>query len=250
MRIPALELRSITRRWPGKETVFSNLSLSVTRGTIVSLLGPSGCGKSTLLRTAASLDSLETGNIIVHGKTVYSPSPERQLILQDDRQLFPWLDISSNISFPLRRRGIENPGETEKLLKMAGLADSGSLYPAQLSGGMKQRAVLARALAANPEILLLDEPFGALDSEIRSRLHRILLDIHREKNLTILLVTHDVNEALFLSDTIVYMNTSGILSIPEPNPLGENRNMESDKFFQETLNMRKHYELLLNTVDN
>ncbi|MCD6342721.1 MAG: ABC transporter ATP-binding protein, partial [Spirochaetaceae bacterium] len=110
---------------------------------------------------------------------------------------------------------------------------------------MKQRAVLARSLAAEPEILLLDEPYGALDSEIRKRLHRVLLDIHRKRKLTILLVTHDVNEALILADTIIYMDSSGKLSQPEVNPLGDERNMENPQFFQATMKMRKRYGLLI-----
>ncbi|RKX74774.1 MAG: ABC transporter ATP-binding protein [Spirochaetes bacterium] len=238
----ALEMKDITRRWPGGEPVFSNLYLSIPRGSICCLLGPSGCGKSTLLRCAASLDTVETGETLVSGEAVSTPSPERQLILQDDRQLFPWLNISENILFPVRR---STAGSAEGLLEMVGLADSGSLYPSQLSGGMKQRAVLARSLAAEPEILLLDEPFGALDSEIRKRLHRVLLDIHRKRKLTILLVTHDVNEALILADTIIYMDSSGKLSQPEVNPLGDERNMENPQFFQATMKMRKRYGLLI-----
>ncbi len=241
----ALELKNITRRWPGGEPVFSNLNLSVPRGSICCLLGPSGCGKSTLLRCAASLDTMETGEILFSGKVVTAPSPERQLILQDDRQLFPWLNILENVLFPVRR---SNSGNTDGLLEMVGLADSGNLYPSQLSGGMKQRAVLARSLAAEPEILLLDEPFGALDSEIRKRLHRVLLDIHRKRKLTILLVTHDVNEALILADTIIYMDSSGKLSQPEVNPLGDKRNMDNPQFFKATMKMRKRYELLIGNL--
>ncbi|MCK5736081.1 MAG: ABC transporter ATP-binding protein [Spirochaetaceae bacterium] len=246
----ALEMRNITRRWPGGEPVFKNLSLTVSRGSICCLLGPSGCGKSTLLRCAASLDPVETGETLVDGKTVEGPSRERQLILQDDRQLFPWMTIIENVSFPVRLGDVGNSGGTKKLLNMVGLADSENLYPSQLSGGMKQRAVLARALAAEPELLLLDEPFGALDSEIRKRLHGVILNIHQEKKLTILLVTHDVSEALVLSDTIVYMNSNGELSSPETNPLGYSRDMENPLFFQETLRMRRRYESLLDSVNN
>jgi len=238
----ALELKNITRRWPGGEPVFSKLDLSIPRGSICCLLGPSGCGKSTLLRCAASLDTIEAGETLVGGEIVTTPSPERQLILQDDRQLFPWLNISENILFPVCRN---ITGSAEGLLEMVGLADSGSLYPSQLSGGMKQRAVLARALAAEPDILLLDEPFGALDSEIRKRLHRVLLDIHQKRKLTILLVTHDVNEALILADTIVYMGSSGKLSQPEDNPLDDKRNMENPQFFQATMMIRKRYGFLM-----
>lgn len=248
---PALELNNLTRRWSGREPVFSGLSLSVSRGEITCLLGPSGCGKSTLLRCAASLDTVESGHISVNGEIMTEPSPGRQLVLQDDRQLLPWLNVNDNVSFPLRMGKACNKvaADTEGLLGLVGLADAGSLYPAQLSGGMKQRAVLARALAAEPGILLLDEPFAALDSEIRKRLHGILKDIHREKGLTILMVTHDVTEALILADTIVYMNSRGILSPSEKNPLGNKRDTESGDFFLETIRVRRRYESLLDSID-
>ncbi len=242
----ALELRNISRRWPGREAVFSNLNLSVLRGSISCLLGPSGCGKSTLLRCAASLDTVEAGEVLVGKKVVTAPSPERQLILQDDWQLFPWLTISENVLFPVRR---SISGSSDGLLEMVGLSDSGNLYPSQLSGGMKQRAVLARALAAEPEILLLDEPFGALDSEISKRLHEVLLDIHQRRKLTVLLVTHDINEALILADVIIYMDSSGNLSPAEVNPPGDRRNMENPRFFNATMKIRKRYELLIDAID-
>ncbi len=248
---PALELRKLTRRWPGRESVFSGLSLSVSRGKITCLLGPSGCGKSTLLRCAASLDTVESGQIFIDGEPVTEPSPGRQLILQDDRQLLPWLSVKDNVSFPVRMGSACGTGiaDSEELLSLVGLADAGSLFPAQLSGGMKQRAVLARALAAEPGILLLDEPFAALDSEIRKRLHVVLKDIHREKNLTILLVTHDVAEALILADTIIYMDSQGLLSPPEENPLRNKRDAESNDFFRETVRMRRRYESLVDAVN-
>ncbi len=256
----ALELKGITRRWPGGEPVFSDLSLSVPRGSICCLLGPSGCGKSTLLRCAASLDPVESGETYINGDIVNAPSVERQLILQDDRQLFPWMSVVDNVSFPMRlgaARRIDGKStwDSEELLGMVGMKGSSTLYPSQLSGGMKQRVVLARALAAGPEIMLLDEPFGALDSEIRKRLHGVLLEIHSKKGLTILLVTHDVSEALILADTIIYMNYKGGLSPAEANPLDKQninniRDMENPDFYKETLRIRRRYESLLESVDN
>ncbi len=249
--IPALEARNIARRWPGGKLVFSNLSLKVAHGELSCLLGPSGCGKSTFLRCAASIDPVESGQICIDGEAFSTPSPERQLILQDDNQLLPWLDVRDNVSFPVRmgKAGVRAGIETEALLELVGLPGSGVLYPAQLSGGMKQRAVLARALAADPEILLLDEPFAALDSEIRKRLHSVLKKVHREKGLTTILVTHDVSEALILADTITYMDSHGVLSPPEQNPLGVNRDSDSIEFFNETRRMRRRYESLVDAVD-
>ncbi len=239
-------LEGLTRCWPEKPPVFSGLNLTVEPGSLTCLLGPSGCGKSTLLRCAASLDTPEQGRILIDGAEVYSPSADRQLILQDDNQLLPWLNVADNIDFPRRMGAAGSEGaDADFLLSLVGLPNAGSLYPVQLSGGMRQRAVLARALAANPRYLLLDEPFAALDAEIRSRLHRVLAEIRSGRDLTILLVTHDVGEALVLADRIVYMNAKGELSPPEKNPLGPERDSESPDFFREMIRMRRRYELLL-----
>jgi NitT/TauT family transport system ATP-binding protein len=244
-------LENLTRRWPGNDPVFSDLNLEVTPGFCTCLLGPSGCGKSTLLRCAASLDVPEKGRILIDGEEAAEPSPDRQLILQDDSQLLPWLSVEDNVLFP-RRMGIAGGiggFEARSLLELVGLPDAGSLYPVQLSGGMRQRAVLARALAADPRYLLLDEPFAALDAEIRSRLHRVLTGILGRRNLTVLLVTHDVGEALMLADRLVYMDANGSLSRPEPNPLGQERNPEDPQFFSQTIRMRRRYESLVEAVD-
>lgn len=249
--VPALEAVNLTRRWPGGPPVFSGLTLSVNRGEICCLLGPSGCGKSTFLRCAASLDPIETGKIVINGVNEFRPSPRRQLILQDDRQLLPWLNVEENISFPIRmgRAAIDTLYDTNALLDLVGMNGTGDKFPAQLSGGMKQRVVLARALAAEPKILLLDEPFAALDSEIRRRLQAVIKRIHQSSQLTIILVTHDISEALILADTIIYMNIRGELSSPESNPLDSNRNPESMRFFSEMNRMRRRYETLVDSID-
>ena len=243
-------LEGLARRWPGKPPVFTGLDLAVEHGLFTCLLGPSGCGKSTLLRCAASLDPPEAGRILIDGREVREPSPDRQLILQDDNQLLPWLTVEDNVLFPRRMGAVPGAGkpcvtDARALLSLVGLPDAGKLHPAQLSGGMRQRAVLARALAAEPRFLLLDEPFAALDAEIRGRLHRVLTDIRRGRNVTVLLVTHDVGEALVLADRLVYMDAGGKLGPPENNPLGQERNPESPEFFQEMIRMRRRYESLV-----
>jgi len=247
----ALELRNAARRWPGGEPVFRNMHLRVLRGQVTVLLGPSGCGKSTLLRCAASLDPMEEGTIEVDGRQVHRPSPERQLILQDDRQLLPWLTVAGNIAFPARMigRGRSDRSSVDRLLELVGLPGSADAFPARLSGGMRQRAVLARALAAEPSILLLDEPFGALDSDTRRKLHDALLQVHRARDLAILLVTHDVAEALVLADTLVFMDRFGALSPREENPLPEPRRTDSLEFFRASNGLRRRYESLVDPID-
>ena len=220
--VAALELRDATRSWPGRPPVFAGLNLTVPGDAVTVLLGPSGCGKSTLLRCAASLDALDSGEVLVQGRRASAPSADRQLIFQDDMQLLPWLTAAENIAFPAKVMEGRSPNP-ESLLALVGLPDAGGLYPAQLSGGMRQRVVLARALAAGPRILLLDEPFAALDAAIRSRLQVLLLTLRKRAGAAMLLVTHDVTEALVLADRIVFMDASGNLAEPEANPLGPDR---------------------------
>ena len=244
-----LELGNITRQRNGYPPVFENLNLSVRQGELLCLLGPSGCGKTTLLRAAASLDEIQSGEIRVNGTRVSGPSPDRLLILQDQAQLFPWLTAIENVAFPLmhskisvrKKSALKTAG---KLLENVGLEAAATLFPAQLSGGMRQRVVLARTVAVNPRILLLDEPFGALDTDTRIRLHTLLLTIHRSRPFSILMVTHDVNEALFLADRIVLMNSYGKLGPVEPNPAGNPRDGESFEFFQAASALRKRFSSL------
>ena len=228
----SLDLEGVSRSWPGRDAVFSDLSLAARPSEITVLLGPSGCGKSTLLRCAASLDTPETGRILVNGNPVTEPAPDRQLILQGDNQLLPWLTVLDNVAFPIRSRMNNRIPEPAELLSLVGLPDAASLYPAQLSGGMRQRVVLARALAANPGILLLDEPFAALDNAIRTHLQILLRKIHRTEGITMLLVTHDISEALVLADTLIFMNSAGVTGSPEANPLGNDRDVDHPGFFR------------------
>jgi ABC-type nitrate/sulfonate/bicarbonate transport system ATPase subunit len=185
-----------------------DVSLTVQPGTFVSLVGPSGCGKSTLLRLVAGLETPDGGDIKVGGRGVTTPGLDRGMVHQDHR-LFPWLTVERNILLSLRNL----PGSLARksaiardLIGLVGLTGFEHAQPHQLSGGMSQRAAIARALAPRPEILLLDEPFGALDSLTRTRLQTEFLRIWRHEGITMVMVTHDVEEAVFLSDQIVVID--------------------------------------------
>jgi len=181
-------------------------SLSVSAGELVSLVGPSGCGKSTLLRLLAGLDLCTSGELWAGAERIEGPSAQRGLVFQDPN-LFPWLTVRKNIQSGLVARGVlrEKRHEVEDLLRLVGLEPFANAYPHQLSGGMAQRAALARALVNHPRVLLLDEPLGALDAFTRMRMQDEVLRLWRARGTTMLLVTHDIDEAIYMSDRIVIM---------------------------------------------
>ena len=184
--------------------VLEKISMTVNKGEIAVLLGPSGCGKSTLLRIVAGLEHADDGEVIVNGESVKNPDRSRGMVFQSYTS-FPWLTTHENILFGLnltRKSNQEKKEISEKYIKLVGLEGFENNYPSQLSGGMKQRVALARTLAVNPDILLLDEPFGALDSQTRLLMHELLLDIWERDHKTVLFVTHDIEEAIFLADDI------------------------------------------------
>jgi ABC-type nitrate/sulfonate/bicarbonate transport system ATPase subunit len=188
--------------------VLRDVSLSVRRGSFVSLVGPSGCGKSTLLRLIAGLETADAGEISVADRKVRRPGLDRGMVFQDHR-LFPWLTVERNILLSLRNApygDAKKRGIVRDLIALVGLTGFEHAHPHQLSGGMSQRAAIARALAPRPDILLLDEPFGALDQLTRARLQNEFLRIWRHEGTTMLMVTHDVEEALFLSDQVVVID--------------------------------------------
>jgi NitT/TauT family transport system ATP-binding protein/sulfonate transport system ATP-binding protein len=181
----------------------------VNTGEFLVLLGPSGCGKSTILRIVAGLEKPTTGQVYVNALRVDEPGPDRGLVFQSYTS-FPWLTVSENIAFGLRLRGVEDKARrrsVDRYLQATGLQDFCDRYPEELSGGMKQRVAIARTLANEPEVLLMDEPFGALDAETRWQMQELLLRVWRETGLTVLFVTHDIEEALFLADRI-YVSTA------------------------------------------
>nr|WP_145548728.1 ABC transporter ATP-binding protein [Variovorax boronicumulans] len=188
--------------------VLQHASFDVAPGAFVSIVGPSGCGKSTLLRLIAGLDPTYTGDILVHGERIAGASLSRGIVFQDHR-LLPWLTLEQNVGLSL----LNSPWPPERKqqsvrehIALVGLSGFEKAYPHQLSGGMAQRAAIARALVNKPEILLLDEPLGALDALTRIRLQEEIQRIWRVEGVTMILVTHDVDEALFLSDKVIVMN--------------------------------------------
>jgi NitT/TauT family transport system ATP-binding protein len=183
----------------------TNLTLDVALGEFVVLLGPSGCGKSSLLYIVAGLEDATSGSVTFDGLPVNQPSPERSLIFQE-ASLFPWLSVRDNVGFGLSIKGGQpgaRKGKVDALLRMVGLGGAGDRRPDELSGGMRQRAALARALAMDPKVLLMDEPFAALDIQTRARMQDHLLTIWQASGASVLLVTHSIDEALALADRIV-----------------------------------------------
>jgi ABC-type nitrate/sulfonate/bicarbonate transport system ATPase subunit len=182
--------------------------LSVADNDFVTILGPSGCGKSTLLRMVAGLDTPTTGRILLDGKAITGPGADRGMVFQS-YTLFPWLTVSENISFGLRERGVstrERNDIAKQWLDKVGLTSFAHHFPKQLSGGMQQRTAIARALANDPKILLLDEPFGALDNQTRALMQELLLGIWERERKTVIFVTHDIEEAVFLASRVVVMS--------------------------------------------
>jgi len=189
-------------------TVLKGVDLEVARGELLVLLGPSGCGKSTLLRLVAGIESPDGGQILLDGQPVSGPSCERTLVFQDGL-LFPWLTATENVAFGLRAMGIdeeERRRRAEEELVRLGLEGFGGLYPHQLSLGMRQRVAIARALVLDPDLLLLDEPFAALDAARRRQLQDDLLTVWRGRSLTTLFVTHSLSEAVLLGDRIALLS--------------------------------------------
>ncbi|MDQ0340107.1 NitT/TauT family transport system ATP-binding protein [Caldalkalibacillus uzonensis] len=187
--------------------VFDDINLNVETGQFVSLLGPSGCGKSTLLNIIAGLEQATKGEVVVDGKKVEGPGPERGVVFQEPA-LMPWLNVLENVTFALK--GMDKAKQKEialQHLKLVHLSKFIHSYPHELSGGMRQRVAIARALAMNPQVLLMDEPFGALDEQTRMMLHRELSYIWMQTKKTIVFVTHNIREAVQLSDRIVLMGT-------------------------------------------
>ena len=180
------------------------IDLSVAEKDFLTILGPSGCGKSTLLRIVAGLDRPDTGRVLLDGREVHGPGADRGMVFQS-YTLFPWLTVAENIAFGLRERGVAGAQRREivdAFVEKIGLRGFEHHLPKQLSGGMQQRTAIARALANDPEILLLDEPFGALDNQTRSLMQELLLEIWQRDRKTVLFVTHDIEEAIFLASRV------------------------------------------------
>jgi len=208
-----LSIEGIHKSFPLKNNeklkVLDNIDMNVEKGSFVSIVGPSGCGKSTLLYLIAGLEKADEGSITVSGKKVKSPGPDRVVVFQEDG-LFPWLTVFDNVTYGLKLKGLSKEKVKEKaldVLQMVHLSKYIDSYPHQLSGGMKQRVSIARALVMEPDILLMDEPFSALDEQTRMVLHRELLEIWRKTKVTIFFVTHNIREAVQLSEKVIVFAT-------------------------------------------
>ncbi|TIO49852.1 MAG: ABC transporter ATP-binding protein [Mesorhizobium sp.] len=204
-----MAIEDVTLRYGEANGVLAldDVSLKVARNEFCVIVGPSGCGKSSLLYLAAGLNDATSGSIRVDGREVIEPGPDRGMVFQS-YTLFPWLTVRANIEYGPKRKGL--PAEQRKqivdqYLNEVGLAPFADHYPAQLSGGMKQRVAIARALANDPAVLLMDEPFGALDSQTRGTMQKLLLRVWERQQKTVLFVTHDIDEALVLGDRVLVM---------------------------------------------
>ena len=203
----------------------SDVSLSVRENEFVSIIGPSGCGKTTLLKMIDGLIPYDSGRIVINGKPVTAPGPDRAVVFQSFA-LLPWRTVLANVEFSLELRQLsreERAKTARDYLKRVGLADFENHYPHELSGGMQQRAGLARALAVNPTILLMDEPFGAVDAQTRQLLQEELLELWQRERKTVIFITHSMDEAVYLSDRVVVMTprpgkVAEILDVPLPRP--------------------------------
>ena len=227
-----MEVKSVDRTYvdANDRTVeaLRDINLSIKRGEFLSIIGLSGCGKTTLLRLLAGRDVPEAGIITLEGEEIKGPHPDRGYVFQQS-SLFPWLTVEKNIASGLKARGVykEHKDEVAQYITMIGLNGFEKVYPHQISGGMAQRVAIARSLINHPVALLLDEPMGALDAFTRADLQDKILELWKENNATMVLVTHDVDEALYLSDRVVIMSPrpgkiSEILDVSLPRPRQKN----------------------------
>jgi len=237
---PSLRLREVTKSFPAPDDplrqrlVLDGITISLTTGELVSLVGPSGCGKSTLLRLIAGLEVPDSGELMIGSEAITGPSAERGLVFQDPN-LFPWLTVRRNIEAGLVARGLlqERRDEVGEFMSLVGLEAFGNAYPHHLSGGMAQRVALARALINHPKVLLLDEPLGALDAFTRMRMQDEVLRLWSARRSTTLLVTHDIDEAIYMSDRIVIMTARpGTIDRIIPVTLDRPRDRSSSEFLQ------------------
>ena len=236
----SLVVRDVRKSFPAPDNplsrrqVLDGVSFSLAAGELISLIGPSGCGKSTLLRLVAGLDSADSGDLLIGAEPITAPNPQRGLVFQDPN-LFPWLTVRRNIQAGLVARGVlrEKNHEVDEFMRLVGLETFANVYPHHLSGGMAQRAALARALINHPKILLLDEPLGALDAFTRMRMQDEVLRLWEARRTTMLLVTHDIDEAIYMSDRIMIMTPRpGRIERTIPVELARPRQRDSGDFLR------------------
>jgi NitT/TauT family transport system ATP-binding protein len=240
---PLIKLNSLSKSF-GQTTVFHDIDLSIYEGSLISIIGPSGCGKTTLLKLIKGLINPSSGNIKKAYTTNLKYHPQEILVFQDyNRTLFPWFTVEENMRLVLHSSGLSESSINEKIkhyLMMVGLEKEISKYPWELSGGMQQRVALARALVIEPKVLLMDEPFGSLDARTRIQLEVELLKLWKDLGITIILVTHDIEEAIFLSNKIYFLRESSFseykIDIPYPRESVLTRNSVEFGNYRKLLN--------------
>ena len=206
-----LSVRNLSRIYEGQDgpvTALKDVSLDVKQSEFVMIVGPSGCGKTTLINIIGGLDQATSGQVLLDGREVSGPGADRGMVFQG-YSLFPWLNVQKNVEFGLKMKGVpasERREHAKKYIDIVGLKGFENALPRQLSGGMKQRVAIARTLANEPEVLLMDEPFGALDAQTRVVMQELLADISRRTHTTILFITHDIDEAVLLGERIYVMS--------------------------------------------
>jgi NitT/TauT family transport system ATP-binding protein len=223
----------------GEVTALRDISFEVRRREFICVIGQSGCGKSTLIRILAGLDEPTSGQVLLDGKSISGPGPDRGMVFQG-YTLFPWLTVKRNVMFGMLSKGVgamKAEADARMWIEMVGLTQFVDAYPHQLSGGMKQRVAIARALANQPRILLMDEPFGALDAQTRASMQSYLLQIWQNVDVTIFFITHDLDEAIYLADRIIVLGArpghiEEIIQVPVPRP--RTREQMLDPYFLAT----------------
>jgi len=243
-----LEVRDLVKDFAGPTRALDRVSFRAHRREILCVIGPSGCGKSTLARVLAGLEEATSGEVLLDGKQVSGPGPDRGMVFQG-YTLFPWLTVLKNVMFGLElasdHSSVSAEREAREWINLVGLARFTDLYPHQLSGGMKQRVAIARALANRPRLLLMDEPFGALDAQTRAQMQSYLLQIWKQVDITVVFITHDLDEAVYLADRVLVLDAHPgrvreLIEVPVPRPRTREQ-FESAEFIA----TRRHLESLI-----
>ncbi|MGW1677625.1 ABC transporter ATP-binding protein [Saccharopolyspora sp. NPDC002376] len=248
-----LEVSGLGHRYGGANghQAIADLTFQVRTGELACIVGPSGCGKSTMLRSISGLIKPTDGQVKLNGSPVQGVPEDLAVVFQDySRSLFPWLSVRSNVEFPLRSRGVskaERRERADEVLEWVGLSAAAKKYPWQLSGGMQQRVSIARALACRPALLLMDEPFASVDAQTRFELEDLLLRVRKQFDSTVLLVTHDIDESIYLADRVFVLSKSPASIVSDLEiPLGDERDQITTRESETFVHLRSEVARLLN----
>lgn len=242
-----LEVAGLGHTYEGGHVAIRDLGFTVEEGQLTCIVGPSGCGKSTLLRLVGGLQRPTSGRVALRGEQIDGVPEDLAVVFQDyGRSLFPWMTVRGNVEFPLRTRSVKRRERAAEALSWVGLADAAKKYPWQLSGGMQQRVAIARALATRPELLLLDEPFASVDAQTRFELEDLLLSVREQYGSTILLVTHDIDESVYLGDRVLVLSRSPAEVVADLDvDLGSERDQIGTRASDGFITLRSHVAKLL-----